>query len=50
MSLDTYYHTDHETPATVAWTGLGAITRALAKMMDDVNTIELKALQPPTTN
>jgi hypothetical protein len=50
MSLDTYYHTDHETPATVAWTGLGAITRAFAKMIDDVNTIELKALQPGNTH
>jgi hypothetical protein len=47
INVDTYYHTDHETPETVPWTGLGSITRAFAKIIDDVNKVDIRDLQPP---
>ncbi len=40
-------HTDRETPATVLWTGLGASTRAYARIVDEVNKLELSDLQRP---
>ena len=40
-------HTDQETPATVLWTGLEASTRAYARIVDEVNTLELSDLQRP---
>jgi len=46
IDVDTYYHSDHETDATVPWTGLAATTRAFAKIMDEVNKVEIKDLQP----
>ena len=46
INVDTYYHTDHETPDKVPWTGLGAVTRAFAKIIDDVNKVDIKDLQP----
>jgi hypothetical protein len=45
IDVDTYYHSDHETDATVPWTGLAATTRAFAKIIDDVNKVEIKDLQ-----
>jgi hypothetical protein len=42
-----YFHTDAETPETVPWTGLEATTRAYARIIDDVNTLELSDLQRP---
>ena len=42
-----YFHTDAETPDTVPWTGLEASTRAYAKIIDEVNTLELRDLQRP---
>jgi hypothetical protein len=42
-----YFHTDEETPETVPWTGLEASTRAYAKIIDGVNTLDLKDLQRP---
>jgi hypothetical protein len=42
-----YFHSDGETPETVPWTGLEAITRAYAKIIDDVNDLDLKDLQRP---
>ena len=50
INVDTYYHTDNETPDKVPWTGLGAVTRAFAKIIDDVNKVEIKDLQPPQDN
>ena len=50
INVDTYYHTDNETPDKVPWTGLGAVTRAFAKIIDDVNKVEIKDLQPPQEN
>jgi hypothetical protein len=40
-------HTIDDTPANVPWTGLEAVTRAYAKIVDDVNKIPLKDLQRP---
>ena len=42
-----FFHSDHEGDATVPWTGLEAITRAYAKIIDGVNTLDLKDLQRP---
>jgi hypothetical protein len=42
-------HTPDDTPANVPWTGLEAVTRAYAKIIDDVNKIPLKDLQRPST-
>ena len=40
-------HTAEDTPANVPWTGLEAVTRAYAKLIDDVNKLPLKDLQLP---
>jgi hypothetical protein len=42
-----YFHTDQETPETVPWTGLEATTRAYAKVIDEVNKLDLRDLQRP---
>lgn len=42
-----YFHTDKETPETVPWTGLEATARAYARIIDEVNKLELKVLQRP---
>ncbi len=42
-----YFHTDLETPETVPWTGLEASTRAYARIIDEVNQLELADLQRP---
>ena len=42
-----FFHTDANTPETVPWTGLEAATRAYARIIDEVNKIELKNLQRP---
>lgn len=45
-----FFHTDADTPETVPPTGLEAITRAYASIIDVVNTLDLKDLQPETIN
>jgi len=42
-----FFHSDAETPSTVPAPGLAATTRAYAKVIDDVNKMELKDLQRP---
>ena len=42
-----FFHSDAETPATVPAPGLAATTRAYAKIVEDVNKMELKDLQMP---
>jgi hypothetical protein len=42
-----YFHLDSNTPETTTWTGLEAATRAYAKIIDDVNKLELTDLQRP---
>ena len=40
-----YWHSDHETPDIIPAAGLAAVTRAYARIITDVNTVELKDLQ-----
>ncbi len=40
-----FFHSDRESADTVPWTGLEAITRAYAKIIDGVNTVDLKDVQ-----
>ena len=42
-----YFHTDQDSPEHIPWTGLEAATRAYAKIIDEVNKIDLKDLQRP---
>jgi hypothetical protein len=41
-----YFHSDGETAETVPWTGLEATARAYAKIIDEVNELDLADLQP----
>jgi Peptidase family M28 len=45
-----FFHSDHESADTVPWTGLEAITRAYAMIIDGVNTLDLKDVQRPPEN
>jgi hypothetical protein len=45
-----FFHSDHESADTVPWTGLEAITRAYAMIIDGVNTLDLKDFQRPPEN
>jgi hypothetical protein len=49
LDVGMFAHSDKETPDMVPWTGLEAITRAFAKIIDKVNTLDLKDLQPQAT-
>jgi hypothetical protein len=40
-----YFHSDAESADTVPWTGLESTTRAYAKIIDGVNTLDLKDVQ-----
>jgi hypothetical protein len=40
-----YMHTIADTPDNVLWTGLEAVTRAYAKIIDEVNKLPLEELQ-----
>jgi Peptidase family M28 len=40
-------HTDGDTPDIVAWSGLEAVTRAYARIIDEVNKLPLSDLQRP---
>ncbi|HML17839.1 MAG TPA: hypothetical protein VK419_12485 [Bryobacteraceae bacterium] len=42
-----YWHSDHETPEIIPPTGLAAITRAYAKIIADVNRVDIQDLQRP---
>lgn len=42
-----FFHSDHESPDAVPWTGLAATTRAYAMIIDGVNKLDLKDLQRP---
>ena len=41
------FHTDLKIPETVPWTGLEASTRAYARIVDEVNKLDLSVLQRP---
>jgi hypothetical protein len=42
-----FYHTDHDIPENVPMTGLEAVARAYAKLIDTVNTAARADLLPP---
>ncbi|MCH7749766.1 MAG: M28 family peptidase [Acidobacteria bacterium] len=42
-----YFHSDHETAATVPAEGIEAVTRAFAKIIDEVNALDVEELQRP---
>ena len=42
-----YFHTDQDSPEAVPWTGLESAARAYAKIVDEVNKIDLKDLKGP---
>jgi hypothetical protein len=44
-----YWHTDREAAEFVPATGLAASTRAYAKIITDVNKLDLRDLQRPQT-
>ena len=44
-----YWHSDHETSDLIPAPGLAAITRAYAKIISDINAVDLKDLQRPET-
>jgi hypothetical protein len=45
MTSGFVWHSDHETAETISSAGLAAITRAYAKVMTDVNAVDLKELR-----
>ncbi|HTS78935.1 MAG TPA: M28 family peptidase [Bryobacteraceae bacterium] len=45
-----YWHSDFETPEIIPPTGLAAITRAYAKIITDVNGVDLADLQRPSAS
>ena len=44
-----HFHTTADTPETVPWSGLQAAARSYAKIIDQVNTLDLKDLHRPAT-
>jgi hypothetical protein len=40
-----YWHSDHETPEIIPPTGLAAVTRAYAKIITDIDRLDIKDLQ-----
>jgi hypothetical protein len=44
-----YWHSDHETPDIIPPPALAAITRAYAKIITDLNKVEIKDLQRPAS-
>lgn len=42
-----YWHSDHETTDIIPPTGLAAVTRAYAKIINDINSVDRKDLQRP---
>jgi hypothetical protein len=49
VNLGLYSHTDQETLDDMPWTALEAATRSFAKIINDVNTLEIRDLLPTTT-
>lgn len=47
MDMNIFFHTDQETPETVPWSGLQAMARAYARLIDEVNKLPLADLQRP---
>jgi len=49
IESNAFYHSDHDTPDIIPAAGLESITRAYAKLIDDVNKYDLKDLVDPVT-
>ena len=47
VSLGLYSHTDGEKLEAIAWTQLQGVARAIAKLITEVNKMDITALQPP---
>ena len=47
VNLGLYSHTDGERLESIAWTQLQGVARAVAKIITEVNKIDIGALQPP---
>lgn len=45
-----YWHSDHETPDIIPPTALASITRAYAKIITDLNGVDIKDLQRPVAS
>ena len=49
IESNAFYHSDHDTPDIVPAAGLEAITRAYARLIEDVNRFDLKDIVDPPT-
>jgi Peptidase family M28 len=47
IESNAFYHSDEDKPAVVPAAGLESITRAYAKIIDDINTLDLKDIVDP---
>jgi hypothetical protein len=47
IESNAFYHSDHDTPDIIPAAGLESITRAYAKLIDDVNRFDLKDIVDP---
>jgi hypothetical protein len=47
IESNAFYHSDHDTPDIIPPAGLESITRAYAKLIDDVNRFDLKDIVDP---
>jgi hypothetical protein len=50
LDVGMFAHSDLETPDAVPWTGLEAVVRSYAKIIDEVNELEIKDLQAPSAS
>jgi Peptidase family M28 len=49
IESNVFYHTDHDTPDIIPSPGLESITRGYAKIIDEINKLDLKDIVDPTT-
>jgi len=49
IESNAFYHSDHDTPDVIPAAGLESITRAYAKLVDDINRFDLKDIVDPAT-
>ncbi|HEY7286541.1 MAG TPA: M28 family peptidase [Vicinamibacterales bacterium] len=47
IESNAFYHSDHDTPDVIPAAGLESITRAYAKLIDDINRFDLKDIVDP---
>ena len=49
IESNAFYHSDHDTPDIIPAAGLESITRGYAKLIDDVNKLDLKDIVDPAS-